>query len=94
MPTGIRVINTIIKTELTAVILIPISLFKAKMLRVTRAIDKPKDRAILSKTFICLKKTSVQAKPGRKNTKTRPRIPLMPGKDSSMEEINPKASVI
>jgi len=89
-----RVINIIISTELTPVILTPISLFKTKMLRVTRAIDKPTDRAILSAIFICLKKTSVQAKPGRKNIKMIPRIPLMPGKDSSMEEINPKTSVI
>ena len=62
------------------------SLFKTRMLSVTTAIDKPKERAILSRTFTCLKKTRVQAKPGIKNTKMKPRIPLMTGKDSTKEK--------
>jgi hypothetical protein len=62
------------------------SLFKTRMLSVTTAMDKPKERTILSRTSICLKKTSVQAKPGTKNTKMKPRIPLMTDKDSKKEK--------
>jgi len=71
----------IISTELKPVILMPRSLFETMMLSVTTAIDKAKDRAILSRTFICLKKTSVQIKPGMNNTRMKPRIPLSRGCD-------------
>ncbi len=72
----------IISTEFSPVILTPISLFRARILSVTRAIDRPRERASLSTIFTCLplKKTSVQAKPGRKNTSMKPRAALMMGK--------------
>ena len=73
--------------------LIPISLFKERMLSVTIAIDSPKERAALSRAFIRLKKTSVQVKPGRKNTNMNPRIALMMGKGSRRERTNSKNSV-
>ena len=66
----------ITKAELNPVILISISLFKASRLSVTTAIESPKERTILSRIFICRKKTSVQAKPGRKKTSMNPRIAL------------------
>ena len=75
-------ITMIISTELSPVMLIPKSRFKVRILSVTRAIDRPKARTTLSKALICLKKTSVQAKPGRKNTNVKPRIALMAGTDS------------
>ena len=50
------------------------------MLSVTKAIESPKERAILSMTFICLKKTSVQAKPGKTKTITDPSTALRTGK--------------
>jgi hypothetical protein len=56
----------ITKRELKPVILISATLFKKRRLRVTTATDSPKERAILSMIFICLKKTSIQAKPSRK----------------------------
>ena len=74
----------IIRREFKPVIIIPASTFRAKMLRVTTAIDRPKERAILSKTFIFLKKTSVQAKPGSKKTSIKPRMALMAGKPSNI----------
>ncbi len=64
------------------------------MLSVTTAIDRPKDSATLSRIFTCLKKTSVQAKPGTKNTKMKPRIPLMAGKEATKDKIDPKNSLI
>ena len=71
--------QTIIRRELKPVILIPSSIFSARMLRVTTAMDRPKERAILSMRFIFLKKTRVQAKPGRKKTSVNPRSALMMG---------------
>ncbi len=71
---GTTVIIIIIRMELNPVILILSSTFRARMLSVTRAIDKPKESTILSMIFIRLKKTSVQAKPGIKKTKINPRI--------------------
>jgi len=43
------------------------------------AMERPKERAVLSRAFICLplKNTSVQAKPGRKNINIKPSIALM-----------------
>ena len=67
------------RTALNPVMLTPASLSKARILRVTMAMERPKERAVLSTAFICLplKNTSVQAKPGRKNTSTKPSIALM-----------------
>jgi len=87
------VIATITSTELSTVILMPMSLFKERILSVTTAIDKPKERATLSRAFICLKKTSVQAKPGRKNINMNPRIALMIGKGSRKGKANPRTSL-
>jgi len=78
----------IISRELNPVILIPSSTFKARILSVTRAMDKPKERTILSITLTRLKKISVQAKPGRKKTSINPRIALMKGKRSRKGRIN------
>jgi len=84
----------IIKTALNPVILSPISMFREMIARVMTAIDNPKERAILSMTFICLKKTSVQAKPGRKNTNINPSIPLMMGNRSRKGRASSKNSLI
>jgi len=67
------------RTALNPVMLIPTSLFKTRILRVTMAMERPKERAVLSTAFICLplKNTSVQAKPGRKNINIKPSIALM-----------------
>jgi len=73
----------IISTELKPVILTPTTIFKARMLSVTMAMESPTDRAILSSMLICRKKTSDQAKPGKKNISIRARIALRPGIDSS-----------
>ncbi len=83
----------IIRTELNPVIITP-ALFKERMLRVTTAMDSPKERAILSMIFICLKKTSVQAKPGRKKTSTNPRSALMKDKRSRNGRANSENSLI
>ena len=56
------------------------------MLRATMAIDRPIERAALSSTFIPLKKTSVQEKPGRKNTNIIPSNALKPGTASNIEK--------
>jgi hypothetical protein len=45
-------------------------------------------------TFICLKKTSVQAKPGKKNTIMNPSIALMTGKRSRKGKAKPNSSLI
>jgi hypothetical protein len=84
----------IISNELSPLILIPISWFKTRMLSVTIAIDRPKDNATLSKIFTRRKKTSVQVKPGTKNTKMKPKIPLMAGKASPKDKIDLKNSLI
>jgi hypothetical protein len=68
--------------ELTPFIAIPATLFIAKMARVTKAIDIPKESVTLSTTFTCLplKKTRVQQNPGRKNTNITPNAALRPGR--------------
>ena len=62
----------ITRTEFVPEILRPISLFKARRISVTTAIDNPTERTILSMIFSRSKKTSVQAKPGRKKTSINP----------------------
>ena len=86
----------IIKTELKPVILTPISLFRARIVSVTTAIDRPKERASLSTIFICrrLKNTSVQANPGRKNTSIKLKITLTAGTLSRNGRVNPMSSLI
>ena len=86
----------IARTALDPVIFIPISLFRARILSVTAAIDKPKERASLSTRFICLplKNTSVQAKPGKRNTSMKPRTPLMAGMLSRKGTADPMTSLI
>lgn len=84
----------ITRTELNPVILTPISLFKERRLSVTTTMDSPKEKAALSTTFICRKKTRVQVKPGRKNTITNPSIALMTGKCSRNGKRNLKSSLM
>jgi len=60
--------------EVNAVIGIFRSTLRAMTLRVTMAIDRPKERAILSMKATSLKKTSVQQKPGREKTRINPAI--------------------
>ena len=83
----------IIRAELKPVILTPISLFRERRLSVTIAMDSPKERAILSMTLICLKNTSVQAKPGKKKTNINPKSALMMGKRSRKGRANWKSSL-
>jgi len=71
----------------------PTSLFRRRRLRVTIAMDSPKERTILSMIFICLKKTSVQAKPGRKNTNMNPRSALTMGSRSKKGKANSNNSL-
>ena len=80
--------TVIISREFNPVILIPSSTFRARILNVTKAMDKPKERTILSITFTRLKKISVQAKPGIKKTRIKPRIALMAGKRSRKGRTN------
>lgn len=84
----------ITRTELNLVILSPISLFREKRLSVTTTIDNAKERVALSITFIRLKKTIVQAKPGRKKTNMKPSIALIMDKGLRKANANPKNSVI
>ena len=72
----------------------PINLFMEKMLIVMTTIDSAKEKATLSMMFICLKKTRVQANPGRKNTNRKPSIALMMGKRSRKGKMNSKSSLI
>jgi hypothetical protein len=51
--------------------------FRTMVDSVTRAMDKPIDRTILSIALNFLKKTSVQANPGRKKTNMNPTIARM-----------------
>ena len=88
------VTTTITRRELTPVMLTASSTLRARRLSVTTAMDRPKERAILSITFICLKKTSVQAKPGRKKTRTNPRIALITGKRSKKGNTNSNICLI
>jgi hypothetical protein len=84
----------ITRVELNQVILSPISLLIKRMLSVTTTIDSAKERVTLSMTFIFLKKTIVQAKPGRKNTNMKPSIALIMDKGSGEAKANPKSSLI
>lgn len=52
--------------------------------------DSPKEKATLSMILICRKKIKVQAKPGAKNTNTKPSVALMMGKLSRKGKMNPK----
>jgi len=81
--TGITVMTTIASKVFSPVILTPASKLRAHTTRVTKAMDRPKDNTTLSITVSCLKKISVQAKPGRKKTKQRPRNALRNGTCSS-----------
>lgn len=82
--------------ELKPVILTPNNRLRAKILSVTKAIDSPKDNAILSMTLICfpLKNTKVQAKPGRKKTSINPKRALMTLKRSRKGKIKSTKSLI
>ena len=80
------VTNRITSKELRPVIVIPNTICKARRLRATMAIDSPTESPTLSSIFIPLKKTSVQAKPGRKNTMIIPRSALNPGTTSKIEK--------
>jgi len=75
--------------EWKVVIFIPKSTFGAMMLRVTLAIDSPKERAALSTGWSFLKKMNVQAKPGRKKTMIKPRIARMMGRRSRRGRAKP-----
>ena len=86
--------TVIVSRELSPVILIPSSTFRARILSVTKAMDKPKERTILSMTFTCLKKISVQAKPGRKNTRMNPIVALRKDISSRKVRINCKICLI
>jgi len=88
------VTTIIMRIELNPVILIPTSRFKEIRLSVTIAIDSPKERAILSMIFICLKKTSVQVKPGRKKTSMNPRSALMIDRRSRRGKANSNSCLI
>jgi hypothetical protein len=88
------VTTIIIRRELRPVTLTPSSKFRARMLSVTTAMDKARERTILSMRFICLKKTSVQAKPGRKKTRINPRNALMMGKRSRKGRANSNICLI
>ncbi len=65
-------------------------IFSPMILSVTSAIDSPIDNATLSRTVMFRKMTSVQAKPGRKNTSINPMIALRAGTLSmnGMKELN------
>jgi hypothetical protein len=92
---GIVVMTAIITSTLNPVTLKLIRRFRASMLRVTRVMDNPIEMASLSMIFICLplKKISVQAKPGRKNTSNTPKIALTAGKLSRKGRKDSKASL-
>jgi len=94
MATGKIVTTTITRAELNPVILTPITIFAKRILRVTIAIDRPKERTTLSITFICRKKTKVQAKPGRKNTNRNPSIALRMSTCSRIGKANSKIPLI
>jgi len=79
----------IMKRALVPLILILRNTFRTMMLSVTRAMDKPKESTIRSMMFTCLKKTSVQAKPGMKNTMTNPNIARRMGNRSKKGKIDP-----
>jgi len=72
-----------VRKEFRPLILTPKSKFRAHTARVTRAMDRPADSTTLSITATRRKKTSVQAKPGRKKTSRNPRDALRNGTGSS-----------
>ena len=76
MTTGTIVRTRIITSALLPVMRIPSSMLVAIIPSVTRAIDRPMARAIRSMMVSCLKKTNVQAKPGKKKTSITPSIAL------------------
>lgn len=80
---GIVVMTKIVSKVFRPVILTPKSKLRVHTTRVTRAMDSPKDNTTLSITVSCPKKTSVQAKPGRKKTSRNPRNALRNGTCSS-----------
>ena len=84
----------ITRVELKPVMLIPISLFMKKILSVTTTMDSANEKVTLSMMFIRLKKTRVQANPGRKNTNREPSIALMTGKRSRRGKTDSKSSLI
>lgn len=88
------VTTMIIRRELRPVILTLNSRFRARMESVTRAMDKPKERAILSRMFTFLKKMSVQAKPGSRKTMINPRSALMTGRRSRKGRITSNICLI
>jgi len=81
----------IVKSELKPVILIPSKIFRENILSVTSAIDRPNDKAILSIISTFLKKTIVQAKPGKKNTKMNPIVALR--EDTSSRKVTRNRSI-
>jgi len=84
----------ITKAALNQVILRPISLLMKRRLSVTTTIDNAKERVTLSMTLIFLKKTIVQAKPGRKKTSIKPSIALIMDNGPGEAKANPKSSLI
>ncbi len=66
-------------SEVEPVIFMPKRTCNTRTPSVTMAIDSPIERTILSMTLTLLKKTNVQAKPGRKKTTTNPIIPRSTG---------------
>jgi hypothetical protein len=88
------VTTIIVSSELKPVILIPNNTLRDKILSVTSAIDKPNDKAILSTIPTRLKKTSVQANPGKKNTRMNPIVALRKDISSRKVRINCKICLI
>jgi hypothetical protein len=88
MAIGIIVTVITIKIELDPLILIPASIFRERRLSITTAMDSPTERTTLSLTFIRLKKTSVQAKPGKKNINIKAKSALTMDKPSRVEEVD------
>lgn len=84
----------IVRTALNPVMLTPNSLFKARMLKDTVAIERSKERAVLSTAFFCLplKNTSILAKPGIKNISVKPSIALMAAKPPETDNTEPTIS--
>ena len=88
------VIKLITKREFKLAILAPSSTFKARMLSATIVMDRPKESAIPSMIFICLKKTSVQAKLGRKKITVNHGRAMMAGKRSRKGKANSNICLI
>jgi hypothetical protein len=79
---GIRVIVTIIRIEFVPEIFTLKTWLAKRILRETRAIDKPVDNMPLSRTWSFLKIIRVQANPGKNKTRTIPNTALMKGNRS------------